>query len=40
MGIRTGSHSHLEQGEMEQAIHTGQQGSEGKQASAGMWSRG
>lgn len=26
VGIRTGSHSHLEQGETEQAIHTGQQG--------------
>lgn len=26
VGIGTGSHSHLEQGETEQAIHTGQQG--------------
>lgn len=32
--IGIGSHSHLEQGETEQAIHAGQQGREGKQARA------
>lgn len=40
VGIRTGSHSHLEQGEMEQAIHADQQGHEGRQARADTWSWG